>query len=152
MKNILLSLALGFCASLAQASGFLPLDRATARTLTSSASVRQPTAVILWSSDCPHCKKLMDQLAALTRKHPQLRIVSIAAEPASPTLGALLDQRHLPGLRYAYGDDAPEALAYALDPDWHGEMPRAYLFDGKGKRTVFSGVQPPAVLRQGLGL
>ena len=44
---------------------------------------------------------------------------------------------------WAFGDEAPERLRYALDPKWHGEKPRTYWFNAKGERTAYSGVVSP---------
>jgi hypothetical protein len=46
----------------------------------------------------------------------------------------------MPAERYTYGADNPEALAYALDPNWAGELPRTYLFNGAGGKQAVSGV------------
>lgn len=139
-------------ATCTQAGGFEPLDRATARSLMSASSHQQATVIALWSYDCSHCKKNLAQLAQLARQYPKLKIISIATEPASDELQRRLDTAKLPGERYAYGSESPDALAYALDPDWHGELPRTFLFDGRGGKVAFSGVQSPALIRQRLGL
>jgi len=148
----LAALALCLVATLAQAAGFQTLDRTTAQTLTAVQTHQQPTAVVLWSFDCPHCKKNMQHFAQLARQYPKLVIISIAAEPASPELLRRLESTGLPGRRYAYGNESPEALAHAIDPDWHGELPRTIVFDGKGGKTAFSGVEAPSKIRQLLGL
>lgn len=148
----LAALCLCLVTTLASASGFQLLDRATAHTLTAVQTHPQPTAIVLWSYDCPHCKKNMQQLAQLARQYPQLAIISIAAEPASAALLQRLQSTGLPGRRYAYGSESPDALAYAIDPDWHGELPRTIVFDGKGGKTAFSGVEAPSKIRQMLGL
>ena len=63
---------------------------------------------------------------------------------------AVLDRYPLPGPRYAYGSDNPEAIAYAIDPNWAGELPRSYLFNGKGGKEKISGVINAAILEKGL--
>jgi len=150
--KLLATLCLCLFATLANASGFQALDRATARTLTALQTHRQPTAVLLWSYDCPHCKKNMQHFAQLARQYPQLTIISIAAEASSPELLRRLEATGLPGRRYAYGNESPDALAYAIDPDWHGELPRTIVFDGKGGKTAFSGIETPGKILQMLGL
>ncbi len=132
------------------AADFVALDKAAARRLADPASHRQPTVVALWSSDCIHCKKNLRLFSAMAKKDRHLRIVSIATETESPELTGLLDALPLPGKRYAYGDTAPEALAYALDPTWRGELPRTLIFDGKGGKTAVSGALDQAAVRQAL--
>jgi len=58
----------------------------------------------------------------------------------------------VPGKRYVYGADSPEAIAFALDPKWRGELPRTLFFDGRGNRMAVSGVVGIASARQSLGL
>lgn len=115
------------------------LDRQTARQLVDPARHARPTIVALWSSDCPHCKKNLALFAQLAKTDQQLRLLTVAAEPAWDGLAAPLDRLDVPGERYAYGDDAPEAVAYALDPNWRGELPRTLFFDGRGGRHAVSG-------------
>ncbi len=140
MINRLLPLAALLFATAAGAAGFAPLDRAAARDLGAPERQRQPTVVALWSSDCVHCKKNLALFASLAKANPRLRVVTVATEPASPALEPLLDKTGIAGERYAYGNDAPEAIAYALDPAWAGELPRTLLFDGRGGVRKISGV------------
>lgn len=151
MKKLLPALFCFFVAG-AWAAGFSPLDKPGARHLVQIAGHGRPTIVALWSSDCGHCKRNLGMLAALAKKEKGLRLVSVATEPESPQHQPLLDRIGLPGERYAYGSDAPEALAYALDPAWRGELPRTLLFDGKGGRQAISGVLDEARVRKALGL
>jgi hypothetical protein len=130
----------------------LALDREQARQLAEPASHEVPTIVALWSLDCPHCKRNLRLFAALAGQIPDLRVVTVATEPAAVDMKAVLDALGVPGARYAYGAEMPEALAYALDPRWRGELPRTLFFDGRGGRTAVSGVQDEAFVRQALGL
>ena len=88
--------------------------------------------------------------AALETKHP--RLLTVAAEPAWAGIAEHLDRLGVPGERYAYGDEAPEALAHAIDPAWRGELPRTLVFDGRGGRRAVSGAIDEATLRQWLAL
>ncbi len=152
MIRLAAPLAALFLALPAGAGGFSPLDRAAARELTDPGRHRQPTVVALWSSDCVHCKKNLGLFATLAKADRRLRVVTVATEPESPALTPLLERTGVPGERFAYGGDNPEALAYALDPAWAGELPRTLLFDGKGGRTAASGVLDEARVRAALGL
>lgn len=147
MKKLLLASCLAVALP-AGAADFTPLDRQRARALSDPGQHRQPTIVALWAADCSHCKKNLSLFASMARSDKRLRVITVAAEPATPALGPLLDQYNLPGPRYAYGNDAPEALAYALDPAWAGELPRTFLFDGKGREKRISGVLNPEDARR----
>ena len=73
--------------------------------------------------------------------------VLVAAEVATS-----LDRIKTPGKRYVYGADSPEAIAFALDPKWRGELPRTLFFDGRGNRIAVSGAVDRASMRKSLGL
>lgn len=141
MKRLrLLVAACCLAAPLALAGDFAILDRAEAAKIANPANHDRPTIVALWSYDCVHCKKNLALFAELAQAHPELRLVTVAVEPARPQLAEPLDRLAVPGPRFAYGNEAPEALAYALDPKWRGELPRTLLFDGHGGKRAVSGV------------
>ena len=80
-----------------------------------------------------------------------LRGVSGVALPTADTRPAI-DKTGVKGERLAYGDDVPEALAYAIDPNWRGELPRTYLFDARGGVKAVSGTIDAAGFRTALKL
>lgn len=138
------------CASAGES--FHALDRGEAAALADPARHAVPTAVMLWSADCAYCKKNLAMFAGLAKTAPRLRLVTVATEPMEAAVAEPLDRVGATGPRYAYGADAPEALAYALDPKWRGELPRTLLFDGHGGKVVMSGVVAEAAARRALGL
>jgi len=154
MKTMRLLAAVGcfLAASLALAADFTVLDPAGAAKLVNPVSHDRPTIVALWSSDCVHCKKNLALFSEIAHAHPQLRIVTVAVEPVAPQLAEPLDRLAVPGARYAYGDAAPEALAYALDPKWRGELPRTLMFDGRGGKHAVSGIVAKSDALRSLGL
>ena len=139
-------------ASTVQAADFIALDRHTARRLTEAESYRQPTIVALWSSDCSHCKKNLQLLADLRKANKRLQVITIAAESESPELAPMLNRYAIAGQRYAYGSDSPEAIAYAIDPNWAGELPRTFLFNGNGNKEKISGVVSRQMIEKATGL
>lgn len=139
-------------ATAATAEPFIPLDRARARALTDPAAHTTPAIVSFWSYDCVYCKKNLSLFAAMAKAEPRLRLITVAVEPPSPELAEPLDRLAIPGQRYAYGPESPEALAYALDPKWRGEVPRTLFFDGRGGRTAASGIVTEEAARQKLGM
>ncbi len=135
-------------ANVAQAADFIALDRQMARRLTAADQYRQPTIVTLWSSDCSYCKKNLQLLADLRKTNDKVHLITIAAEPVSAELRPMLDRYALAGPHYAYGSDSPEAIAYAIDASWAGELPRSYFFNGKGGKEKFSGVINAAMIEK----
>ncbi|RIX48222.1 MAG: hypothetical protein D3M94_04850 [Rhodocyclales bacterium GT-UBC] len=152
MIRPLLMLCAALLAAPVSASDLTALDRSTARQLMADASQGQPTIVALWSVECTHCKKNLQLFSTLARQHKNLRLISIAAEPEGSEHARILDRHAMPAARYAYGSDAPEAVAYAIDPNWSGELPRSYLFDGKGGKQKHSGVLSRQQVEQETGL
>ncbi|QDF97017.1 hypothetical protein CJ010_11005 [Azoarcus sp. DD4] len=148
-----LTLLFVFCLAGAAVAGepFHALDRGQAAVLADPAAHAVPTVVALWSADCAYCKKNLAVFAALARAHPGLRLVTVATEPVAEAEAEPLDRLAVPGPRYAYGMEAPEALAHALDGRWRGELPRTLLFDGRGGCVAVSGVIGEAEARQALG-
>lgn len=138
-RRIALTLLAAGLLPAAWAASFALLDRPAAKALSDPARYTTPTIVALWSSDCSHCKKNLELFARLVRTEPRLRLITVATEADFAGLAAPLDRLQVPGVRYAYGDDAPEALAYALDASWRGELPRTLFFDGHGGKTAVSG-------------
>lgn len=134
------------------AAEFTPLDRLAARKLLNPESYQQATIVALWSSDCNYCKKNLKLLSSLAKSNNKLRLITVAAEPESAELGPMLEPYALSGPRYAYGSDNPEAIAYAIDPKWGGELPRTFLFDGRGGKAVIAGVVSTATVEKATGL
>lgn len=131
---------------------FVSLDRAAARQLVDPAAHTVPTILALWSIDCIHCKKNLALFASLVKAHPGVRLITLAAEPADAGHGAPLDRLGVPGARFAYGPEAPERLAHAIDPDWRGELPRTLFFDGRGAVVAVSGVVSAENARAALGV
>ncbi len=134
------------------AADFTPLDRLTARKLLSPESHPQATIVALWSSDCNYCKQNLKLLSSLAKSNKKLRLITVTAESESAELWPMLKPYALSGPRYAYGNDNPEAIAYAIDPTWGGELPRTFLFDGRGGRVVVAGVVSAAAVEKATGL
>lgn len=103
---------------------------------------RHPFWLVLWDLECTYCAQSMKNLAAAQQRDPSLRIVTVATDAIGEhaRLAARLRDTGLHGAAYAFSDDNPEALRYAIDPKWRGEKPRTYFYDGQGGRKSFSGV------------
>ncbi|MDM8350797.1 hypothetical protein P8H27_18120 [Pseudomonas sp. sp1636] len=129
-----------------------PLNKEQARLLVDPGQYRQPTLLALWSLECAYCKKNLAQFGELLRQHPGIQLITLASEPVASGHAELLEKLAVPGRHFAYGSEAPEALAFAIDPSWRGELPRTLLFDGQGGRHALSGVIEAQRALQLLGL
>lgn len=154
MKTFYAWLVLVLCGLVAVASAeeVTTLDRATASQLVDPSRYSQPTVVALWSLDCPHCKHYLKELSELSRSHERLQIIAVAVEPWHEEHGMVLDALNSDALHYAYGDEVPAVLGHALDPNWHGELPRALFFDGRGSAQARSGRLTMELVQQLLAL
>jgi thiol-disulfide isomerase/thioredoxin len=132
--------------------GFDEIDRAEAQALSNPASHSAPTIVALWSSECGHCKKNLLLFGQLVAENAGLIVITVATERPFEGLAEPLDLLAVPGKRLAYGTEMPEALAYALDPNWFGELPRTLFFDGRGGKITRSGVVNKEFVLHALGL
>ena len=102
----------------------------------------QPFIVALWSLDCPYCRDDLMVLGKALSRHRNLKIVMITTD--SPAQGAeiqsTLKQYQLQKAEaWAFADRFTERLQNEIDPQWHGELPRLYLYDSTGKATALSG-------------
>lgn len=105
----------------------------------------KPFVLIVWSLDCEYCQASLKTLARERRTRKDLRVVTLATDAlGDPQAVALMKQRlnqlGMTANAWAFGAAAPEQLRYAIDPKWHGEMPRSYWFNGRGEKTAYSGV------------
>jgi hypothetical protein len=110
----------------------------------------KPFVLVVWSLDCEFCLASLDALARERQARKDFNVVTIATDPAAPPLGPLMQQRlsslGLSEHAWAYAALPPERLRFAIDRNWHGEMPRSYWFGADGQRTPYSGVITPAVI------
>jgi hypothetical protein len=114
----------------------------------------QPFILSLWSVNwCGHC---IDELTMLgkvaaglsTRGKPaksqkQLPLVLVSTDTAesSSSIQTTLARLGLAGMdSWVFDDDIPERLRHVIDPAWHGEVPRTYLYDAQHRREVVVGV------------
>jgi hypothetical protein len=111
----------------------------------------KPFVLVVWSLDCSFCQTSLDNLVAEQRRRKDLRIVTLSTDTLGDreTMAASVKRLQALGLTnnaWAFGDEPPEHLRYALDPRWHGEKPRSYWFNAKGEKTAYSGVITPPLI------
>lgn len=111
----------------------------------------KPFVLILWSLDCEYCQASLKTLAQEKRKRPNLKIVTLATDAMTDPQTAKLIRKRLNSLgmhanAWAFGAAPAEQLRHALDPGWHGEMPRSYWFNASGEKLAYSGVLDTALI------
>lgn len=104
----------------------------------------RPFILSLWSVNwCGHCITELTMLGnvAKSRKRLPLVLVSTDTPESSPTVQNTLKRLGLARMdSWVFDDDIPERLRHAIDPVWHGELPRTYLYDAHHQRVVVAGV------------
>jgi thiol-disulfide isomerase/thioredoxin len=104
------------------------------------AEIRKPGAkavlVNVWATWCEPCRDEMPSLLKFFRKHRAegLRLVLLSVDDEANRDGVLAFLASQ-GVDFAtwikHGDD--KSLMHALDPEWSGNIPASFLFDGRGK-------------------
>jgi hypothetical protein len=124
----------------APASAIRPLQSGSfARLVT--ARQGQPFLLILWSITCVPCRDEFALLAAMRTRHPRLALVLVSTDDVSDeamATRALQDFGMAGEESWIFADDA-QKLRFEIDPDWYGELPRAYFYDAGHRREGVSG-------------
>ena len=126
------------------AEAIQPFDANTMKRIV-DAQKGKPFVLVIWSLDCEYCQASLKNLAEEKRKRKDLYVVTLSTDPLSDPQAVALMKKKLGSTgmssnAWAYGDAPPEQLRYAIDPKWHGEMPRSYWFNAHGERVAYSGV------------
>lgn len=113
----------------------------------------KPFVLFVWSLECEYCQASLKVLSREKRKRKDLTVVTLSTDALNdPEAAALMQQRlislGLTGNAWAFGEAPAEQLRYAIDPKWHGEMPRSYWYTAQGEKVAYSGVLTPAMIDQ----
>jgi len=126
--------------ALAAAPAFRPLTRGSFGTLV-DARRGEPFLLVLWSITCGPCRDEFALLRAMRVSHPNLPLVLVSTDDASDQAlaGKALQDFGMTGEEsWIFADDA-QKLRFEIDPDWYGELPRAYFYDASHRREGVSG-------------
>ena len=102
----------------------------------------KPFILGMWSLTCTHCREELVLLSGLLKKHPDLDLVLVSTDTPEEgeAIGATLRQSGLGSAEaWVFADPFVERLRFEIDPKWHGELPRTYLYDPSHKARAFSG-------------
>lgn len=111
----------------------------------------KPFVLLVWSLECEFCQASLKALADAKRQGMTLAVVTLSTDSRADPQAAELMRERLAALgmqanAWAFGAAPAERLRYALDPAWHGEMPRSYWYRADGKRVAYSGMLTPQVI------
>lgn len=105
-----------------------------------------PFLLVLWSLDCPACRRELKLLGETLKTTPKLDLVLVATDDQARAEEAesLLARYGLGNAESWIFSSADTArLRYAIDPGWYGELPRAYFYFPDGQRVGHSGPLGP---------
>lgn len=139
LKGAVGFLALGIGSAVA-GSAPLPFESGSLQKILDS-RVGKPFLLVMWSLECPPCRKEMDLLAEMRRQHPRLDVVFVSTDGSElADRVEMAVERH--GLEEAESwlfAGPAQRLRYEIDPGWYGEMPRSYFYDANHERAAVSG-------------
>lgn len=113
----------------------------------------KPFILGMWSLTCTHCREELALLSGLIKKHPDLDLVLVATDTPEEgeAISATLRQSGLGSAEaWVFADPFVERLRFKIDPKWHGELPRTYLYDPSHQALAFSGKLDAIQLEQWL--
>lgn len=124
----------------------LPFGPATWQEIASSRL--RPLVVVFSATDCVHCPRVIDELAATLRQsRSRARLTVVVMDGAGQEQALLADRyyRHASTL-YAFDGNAT-ALRFTVNPDWRGLTPYVALVPASGTARFHSGHPPADALR-----
>jgi len=98
--------------------------------------------MVLWSVDCPPCIEELSILGKFHQLHPEANLVMISTDDKyhKNDIQQLMHEHSLDDIQQWVFSGVPlQAIRYAIDPTWYGELPRSYFHHKQHKRQVKSG-------------
>lgn len=150
VANVLLVVAVALAIPAAAASEPKPFVQGSFKQIT-AARRGKPFIIGLWSLSCVHCQDELALLGRMLAKHPRLDLVLVSTDTPDDqaALVATLARHGLARAEsWVFADSFTERLHYEIDRQWHGELPRSYLYAADGTRRAVSGRLGPAELER----
>lgn len=111
-------------------------------------TTKQPAIVVFTSVTCTHCPGAIASLARQRTAQTSRTSLWVVSMDADDDASLLQDAHYAPADRlYAFRGN-PQALQFAVNPDWRGMTPYVAFFDGKGGVKFVLG-EPKAALLDG---
>ncbi len=107
-----------------------------------NARIGQPFLLILWSVDCPPCMKELVHLQQLKKQFKNGSIVLVSTDSPDmqkDVIKILADHELLSLENWLFDSNFSERLRFQVDPNWYGELPRAYFYNADHQRLAHSG-------------
>ena len=98
--------------------------------------------MVLWSVDCTPCIEELPALGKFHQLHPKANVVMVSTdtENQEKDIQQLMNKYGLDDIQqWVFYGDSVQAIRFAIDPVWYGELPRSYFHQEKHKRQAKSG-------------
>lgn len=105
----------------------------------------QPFLLVLWSVTCGPCREEFALLREMRSRYPRMPLVLISTDDISDedvAARAFNDYGMVGEESWIFAGDA-QRLRYEIDPEWYGELPRAYFYAANHARVGISGSLAP---------
>lgn len=147
LKGAMWFFILGIGAAVAGSAPFPFESGSLQRILNSRAG--KPFLLVLWSLECPPCRREMELLAKMRRQHPEIDIVFISTDGSerADEVEAALEQHDLEEAKSWIFAGPVQRLRYEIDPTWYGVLPRSYFYDENHERAAVSGALEEAQIQ-----
>lgn len=113
----------------------------------------QAFLLILWSHDCPPCRKELEYLEMLQQQQAITNVVLVNTDGSDEfaTVEKILNAHQLLALdNWIFANPNIEKLRYSIDPNWAGELPKSYFYNATHERQAKSGSLSIEVLQRWL--
>ncbi len=135
---------MAFAAAANPSPAFLRLESGAFGRLVESRR-NQPFLLVLWSVTCGPCREEFELLREMRGRYPRMPLVLISTDDLSDegVAARAFAAFEMEGEEsWIFADDA-QMLRYEIDPDWYGELPRAYFYGADHSRVGISGRLEP---------
>ena len=142
MRTKWLLIATLLCAPAAQADMLRPFHRGSWQAVLHEHQGK-PTIIHFWGLTCGPCLVELPAWGELAHQHPELNLVTIAADPSPmppDSLSAMLAKAGLTRTENWMFDSMSERLRWEVDPNWQGELPLTILLAADGHTQNSLGV------------
>lgn len=115
-----------------------------------AARANVPFVLGFWSLTCAHCQEELALFGRMVKDDARFPLVLVSTDtPADQeAINAVLARHGLTAVEnWVFADDFVERLRFEVDPRWHGELPRTYVYRGGRAVHSASGVVQEQTLR-----
>lgn len=107
--------------------------------------------LLMWSLECPPCFKELAAVAKLKADDANIAIILVNTDDddsMTKEREQVLTSMNLTQVpSYYFPDQQSMALRYAIDPQWHGELPRSFFYNETGQQKGHSGLLKGAQIK-----